>query len=323
MELDDSIFVAGHRGMVGSAICRALGSSGHNNVLTSNRGDLDLENQSQVDQFFSVQKPKYVFLAAAKVGGIHANSIYPADFIYRNLMIQCNVIRAAKANGVSRLLFLGSSCIYPKLASQPISESDLLSGQLEPSNEPYAVAKIAGIKLCESYNRQFGTDFRSIMPTNLYGPNDNFDLETSHVLPALLRRFYQAKLSDSKCVEVWGTGKAQREFLHVEDMADAAIHVMCLSRSAYWSLVEPMCSHLNVGTGTDVTIAELAGLVSEVTGFRGETVYLKDKPDGTPRKVLDVSLISKSGWTASIGLEEGLKDTYEWMVDNWGKIKGA
>ena len=323
MRVEDKIFVAGHRGMVGSAIHHALSQAGYENILTRDRDDLDLEQQSQVDEFFSIYSPKYVFLAAAKVGGIYANSTRPADFIYRNLMIQCNVIRAAHANGVSRLLFLGSSCIYPKFAPQPISERALLTGQLEPTNEPYAIAKIAGIKLCESYNRQFGADFRSLMPTNLYGPNDNFDPETSHVLPALLRRFYEAKLSEAESVEVWGTGKVRREFLHVEDMARAALHVMSLPRTDYWALVDPICSHLNVGTGVDVTIDELAGLISEVTGFEGSTVYLRDKPDGTPRKVLDVSRLARGGWTASIPLDMGLKDTFDWMVENWEKIRGT
>lgn len=306
------IFVAGHRGMVGSAIVRRLQAAGCENLILSQRSDLDLTDQRAVASFFEKEKPDFVFMAAARVGGINANNSYPADFIYDNLMIAANVTHAAYGSGVRRMLFLGSSCIYPRLAEQPMSESELLTGTLEPTNEPYAVAKIAGIKLCESYNRQHATDFRSAMPTNLYGPNDNFDLETSHVLPALLRKFHEAQANGRGEVEVWGTGKPKREFLHVDDLADASLFLMCLPKEDYDGCVEPMLSHVNVGTGSDIAIGELAGLISDVTGFNGEIVFNSDQPDGTPRKLLDVGLLSRLGWQASISLEEGLRSTYDW-----------
>ena len=310
------IFVAGHRGMVGSAIVRRLQAAGCENLILRQRSELDLTDQRAVARFFENDKPDYVFMAAARVGGINANNSYPADFIYDNLMIAANVTHAAYSSGIRRMLFLGSSCIYPRLAGQPMSESELLTGTLEPTNEPYAVAKIAGIKLCESYNRQHATDFRSAMPTNLYGPNDNFDLETSHVLPALLRKFHEARANGRGEVEVWGTGRPRREFLHVDDLADASVFLMCMPKEDYDGCVEPMLSHVNVGTGEDIAIGELAGLIAEVTGFRGEIVFNSDQPDGTPRKLLDVGLLSRLGWQASISLEDGLRSTYDWYRQN-------
>ena len=275
---------------------------------------IDLTDQSSVNSFFQTHQPDHVFLAAAKVGGIHANNTYPAQFIYENLMIQANIIHAAHLAGVQKLLFLGSSCIYPKLAEQPMREDALLTGTLESTNEPYAIAKIAGIKLCESYNRQYGRDYRSVMPTNLYGPGDNFHPENSHVIPALLRRFHEARVNGDDTVTVWGSGQPKREFLHVDDMADACVYVMNLSQKLYAGKTEPMLSHINVGTGEDCSIRELAETVSRVTGFKGNLAFDASKPDGTPRKLLDVSRLGSLGWKAKIGLEEGLRQAYEWYV---------
>ena len=307
------VFVAGHRGMVGSALVRRLHREDCE-IITAPREELDLKSQSAVNYWMQDQKPDVVLLAAAKVGGIHANSEYPAEFIYENLMIECNVIHQAFAAGVKRLVQLGSSCIYPKAAPQPMSESSLLSGPLEQTNEPYAIAKIAGIKLCESYNRQYGVDYRSVMPTNLYGPGDNFHPHNSHVLPALLQRFHQAAIEGRDEVVIWGTGRAKREFLHVDDMADATVFVMGLPEAIYASNTNPMLSHINVGTGEDISIADLAGLIARVTGFKGTIAHDTSKPDGTMRKLLDVSLLSRLGWQASISLERGIRETYEWYL---------
>lgn len=311
-----TIYVAGHRGMVGSAIVRRLESAGCERIILRSRSEVDLTNQSAVEAFMATEQPEYVFLAAAKVGGIHANNTYPADFIADNLAIASNIIQSAWTNGTKRLLFLGSSCIYPRLAKQPMAEDCLLTGALEPTNEPYAIAKIAGIKMCESFNRQHGTDFRSIMPTNLYGPNDNFDLQTSHVLPALIRKFHEAKLNAADAVEVWGTGTVRREFLHVDDLADACAFVMAMPPDRYRSVTMPMLSHLNAGTGTDVTIRELAEIIKDITGFTGSLEFNPEKPDGTPRKLLDVSRLSALGWKAKIDLREGIADTYRWYREN-------
>ncbi|ATR84289.1 GDP-fucose synthetase [Pseudomonas sp. HLS-6] len=314
--LEQSIFVAGHRGMVGSAIVRRLKTLGYSNILTATREELDLLDQGAVRHFFQTHAIDQVYLAAAKVGGIHANNTYPADFIFDNLMIEANIIQAAHLNGVQKLLFLGSSCIYPKLAVQPMTEAALLTGGLEPTNEPYALAKIAGIKLCESYNRQYGRDYRSVMPTNLYGPHDNYHPENSHVIPALLRRFHEATQRGDAEVVIWGSGKPMREFLHVDDMAAACVHVMELEPQLYQSHTQPMLSHINVGTGVDCTIAELAHTVAKVTGFQGKLTFDATKPDGAPRKLMDVSRLAALGWTASIGLEQGLQSAYQWYVDN-------
>jgi len=316
------IFLAGHRGMVGSAIARELARRGFPCIITRSHRELDLCDQSAVRSFFAQQEIDYVVLAAAKVGGIHANNTYPADFIYQNLMLEANVIHQAWRAGVRRLLFLGSSCIYPKLARQPMEETELLTGSLESTNEPYAVAKIAGIKLCESYNRQHGTRYRSVMPTNLYGPHDNFHPENSHVVPALLRRFHEAKDRGDSEVVVWGSGNPRREFLHVHDMAAACVHVMGLADATYAAHTEPMCSHINLGTGEDVTIRELAETVGSVVGFRGDIRWDASKPDGTPRKLLDVSRLKALGWEASISLEEGLRSTYEWFLQNQESFRG-
>ncbi len=317
-ESSDKIYVAGHRGMVGSAMIRKMLAEGVDSdaIITRSHKELDLTEQGAVAAFFESQKPDYVILAAAKVGGIHANNTYPAEFIYQNLMVQANVIHQSHLHGVKRLLFLGSSCIYPRDAAQPMREDALLTGTLEPTNEPYAVAKIAGIKLCESYNRQYGADFRSVMPTNLYGPNDNFDLENSHVLPALIRKFHEARAAGHETVEVWGTGKPMREFLHVDDMADASLHVLGLDVQSYRTHTQEMLSHINVGTGIDVTIRELAETVARVTGFQGKIEFNTAKPDGTPRKLLDVTRLANLGWKARISLEEGLKQTYDWFLAN-------
>ena len=306
------IFVAGHRGMVGSAILRRLRVEGFDNLVTRGRDELDLLDQRVVADFFASERPDWVVLAAARVGGIHANNSFPAEFIYQNLLIEANVIHGAWRHGTTRLLFLGSSCIYPRLAAQPIAEDALLDGPLEPTNEPYAISKIAGIKLCESYNRQYGTHYRSVMPTNLYGPNDNFDLETSHVLPALIRRFHEAKLRGDPTVTVWGSGTPRREFLHVDDLADACRFVMGLPDEDYAAVTTPMQSHLNVGVGEDVSIRELAELIGQVVGYRGDIVLDASKPDGTPRKLLDVGKLRQLGWQARIGLREGIEDTYRW-----------
>lgn len=317
MNPESKIYVAGHNGLVGSAIMRQLESRGFTNLITRSHSELDLTDQTQVRAFFAQEKPEYVILAAAKVGGIHANNTYPAEFIYINLMIEANIIDAAYRNNVERLLFLGSSCIYPKAVAQPMREDALLTGVLEPTNEPYAIAKIAGIKLCESYNRQYGTDYRSVMPTNLYGPGDNFHPENSHVIPALIRRFHEAKINKDKDVVVWGSGSPKREFLHVDDMASASLFVLELDHETYQSNTQPMLSHINVGTGVDCTIREIAETVKKVVGFQGELVFDETKPDGTPRKLMDVSRLRALGWEASISLEEGLMGTYEWYVANY------
>lgn len=307
MNLDSKVYVAGHRGLVGSAIARRLAAGGHGNVVARTSGELDLTDAREVDAFFGEERPEYVFLAAAKVGGILANASYPADFIRENLAIELNVIDAAHRWGVEKLLFLGSSCIYPKFAPQPMQEEHFLTGELEPTNQPYAVAKIAGIELCRAYNAQHGTDFVSVMPTNLYGPNDNFDPETSHVLPALLRRFHEARERGEPSVTVWGTGRPRREFLHVEDLADACVFLM---QSYSGSGI------LNVGVGEDVSIAELAEVVREVVGYEGEVVFDTTKPDGTPRKLLDVGKLSGMGWRAATPLKDGIASTYEWFLAN-------
>jgi len=316
MNKDSKIFVAGHRGMVGSAITRQLKQAGYSQFLEPSRQDLDLTNQAQVAAFFEREKPDYVFLAAAKVGGIHANNEYPADFIYDNLMIESNIIHSSFTSGVKKLLFLGSTCIYPKLADQPMKESALLNGSLEPTNEPYAVAKIAGIKLCESYQRQHQCDFRSVMPTNLYGPEDNFHPENSHVIPAMIRRFHEAKLNEADSVEIWGSGTPKREFLHVDDMASACIHVMSLTKETYQGETDPMLSHINVGTGVDVSIKELAETIRAVVGFSGDIYFNTDMPDGAPRKLSDVSLLGRLGWQSKIGLRPGLENAYTWFLQN-------
>ncbi|HIF9479229.1 TPA: GDP-L-fucose synthase [Photobacterium damselae] len=310
------IFVAGHRGMVGSAIVRQLSQRDNVEIITRTRSELDLLNQQAVSDFFAEARIDEVYLAAAKVGGIHANNTYPADFIYENLMMECNIIYAAHQNDVQHLLFLGSSCIYPKLAEQPMTESALLTGMLEATNEPYAVAKIAGIKLCESYNRQYGRDYRSVMPTNLYGENDNFHPDNSHVIPALIRRFHEAKLNNDNEVVVWGTGTPMREFLFVDDMAAASIHVMELDNETYQANTQPMLSHINVGTGVDCTIREMAETMAKVVGFEGDVVFDSTKPDGTPRKLMDVSRLADLGWRYSVSLEEGLTHTYQWFLAN-------
>ena len=318
MSREPVVFVAGHRGMVGSAICRALAERGGYRILTAERSQLDLMQQADVRSFFRQNAIDQVYLVAAKVGGILANNTYPAEFVYQNLLIEANVIEAAHASGVQRLLFTGSSCIYPRLASQPIDESQLLNGHLEPTNEPYAIAKIAGIKLCESFNRQYGRDYRSIMPTNLYGPGDNFHPDNSHVIPGLMRRFREAVATRQPQVTVWGSGAARREFLHVDDLAAAALLVMNLTSEQYQSQTSPMVSHLNVGTGEDCSIAELAEHLARVVGYRGEIVWDRSKPDGTPRKCLDVSRMRALGWQASIGLDDGLKRTYAWYCTQSG-----
>ena len=315
-ELNQNIFVAGHRGMVGSAIVRRLQTLGYTRVVTAGRDTLNLLDQQAVQAFFQAHKIDQVYLAAAKVGGIQANNTYPADFIYENLMIQANIIQAAHLNDVHKLLFLGSSCIYPKHAEQPMREEALLTGTLEPTNEPYAIAKIAGIKLCESYNRQHGRDYRSVMPTNLYGPHDNYHPQNSHVIPALLRRFHEAVQRGDEELVIWGTGTPMREFLHVDDMAAASIHVMELDDATYQANAQPMLSHINVGTGVDCTIGQLAKTIAEVTGFTGKLTFDTSKPDGAPRKLMDVSRLRSLGWQASISLEDGLKDAYDWYVTN-------
>jgi len=302
MNKTDKTYLPGHRGMVGSALKRKLEAEGHTNIITRTSSELDLRNQAAVNAFFAEQKPDYVFLAAAKVGGIVANNTYRGEFLYDNLMIQNNVIHAAKENGVKKLMFLGSSCIYPKLAPQPLKEDYLLTGELEPTNEPYAIAKIAGIKLCDAYRAQYGCNFISVMPTNLYGPNDNYDLEKSHVLPALLRKFHEAKKRGDQAVTIWGTGSPRREFLHVDDLADACYYLM-------QTYSEP--GLVNIGTGEDIPIKDLALLIKDIVGFEGELQHDLSKPDGTPRKLMDVSKLKQAGWTASIGLEEGIRRVYE------------
>jgi GDP-L-fucose synthase len=307
MNKSSRIYVAGHGGLVGSSICRRLQAGGYRNLIGRRSRELDLTRQADVEAFLGQERPEYVFLAAAKVGGIMANNNYPAEFLYRNLMIQNNVIHSSYMNGVKKLLFLGSSCIYPKFAPQPMKEEHLLTGELEPTNEPYAVAKIAGIKMCQAYNRQYGTDFISVMPTNLYGPNDNFDLETSHVLPAMIRKFHEAKTTGRTSVEIWGTGTPRREFLYIEDLADACVHLM----ESYDD-----SGIINIGVGEDISIKDLALLVKKIVGYAGETVYDASKPDGTPRKLLDVSKLRSLGWKAQTSLEEGIRRTYEWYLQN-------
>lgn len=317
------VFVAGNHGMVGSAIVRHLAQRENVEIVTRSRKDLDLTNQAAVQTFFSEQKIDEVYLAAAKVGGIIANNTYPADFIYQNIMIEANIIHAAHINDVQRLLFLGSSCIYPKFANQPMSEDALLTGTLEPTNEPYAIAKIAGIKLCESYNRQFGRDYRSVMPTNLYGPNDNFHPDNSHVIPALLRRFHEAKLADSPEVIAWGSGSPKREFLHVDDMASASIHVMELDQRLYKANTSSMLSHINVGTGIDCSIKELTETIAEIVGYSGQIVWDTSKPDGAPRKLMQVDRLMSLGWSHKIDLKSGLEQTYRWFLENQEKFRAS
>ena len=307
MEKNSKIYVAGHRGLVGSAIVRNLEERGFTNIIGKTHKELDLTRQDEVEKFFEAEKPEYVFLAAAKVGGIQANNTTPAEFIYDNLMIETNIINSAYKNKVKKLLFLGSSCIYPKFAEQPIKEEYLLTGELEPTNEAYAIAKITGIELCKFYRRQYGCDFISAMPTNLYGINDNFDLETSHVLPALIRKFHEAKINNAEEVVMWGTGKPLREFMYVDDLADALVHLM-LNYSAE--------IHINMGTGKDLTIGELAEIVKEVVGYKGKIVNDLSKPDGTPRKLLDVSRLESTGWKYKTELKEGIEKVYEWYLEN-------
>jgi nucleoside-diphosphate-sugar epimerase len=319
------VFVAGHNGMVGGAILRQLRARQEQGddleIVTRSHKQLDLTNQAAVAGFFAEVRPDQVILAAAKVGGIHANNTFPAEFIYENLMIEGNVIHQAFATGVRKLLFLGSSCIYPKMAAQPMREDALLTGTLEPTNEPYAIAKIAGIKLCESYNRQHGVDYRSVMPTNLYGPGDNFHPENSHVLPALIGRFHEAAGAGAKEVVIWGTGSPRREFLHVDDMAEASLFVLNLGKAEYTANTQPMLSHVNVGSGTDVSILELAQLVARVAGFKGRITCDTTKPDGTPRKLMDVSRLASMGWRARIDLETGVEGTYRWFLDNQASLR--
>ena len=322
MRKDSKIYVAGHRGLVGSAIVRQLKNRGFNNLIVKTSAELNLSKQADVDNFFAEVKPEYVILAAAKVGGIHANNTYPAEFIYQNLMIEANVIHAAYQNNVTQLLFLGSSCIYPKAVAQPMREDALLTDVLEPTNEPYALAKISGIKLCESYNRQYQTDFRSVMPTNLYGEGDNFHPQNSHVIPALMRRIHEAKMNNAPEVVVWGSGKAMREFLHVDDMAAASLFVLELDDGIYQKNTQPMLSHINVGTGVDCSIAELAETLKRVVGFEGQLLFDNSKPDGAPRKLMDVSRLKNMGWSASIQLEQGLRSTYQWFLENQSRFRG-
>ncbi|EIZ85195.1 NAD-dependent epimerase/dehydratase [Methylobacterium sp. GXF4] len=319
---DRTIFVAGHRGMVGSAIVRRLRELGYERILTADRQALDLLDQAAVRAFFATHRIDQVYLAAAKVGGIHANNTYPAEFIHENLLIQSNLIHAAHTSDVDRLLFLGSSCIYPKHAEQPMREDALLTGLLEPTNEPYAIAKIAGIKMCESYNRQYGRRYRSVMPTNLYGPNDNFHPQNAHVLPALMRRLHEARQEGRPSVTVWGTGRAMREFLHVDDMARASVFVMELDDAVYAANTRPDLSHINVGTGADCTIRELAEALARVIGYEGRLEFDATKPDGTPRKLMDVSRLRAMGWQPEIGLEQGLRQTYGWFLENHATLRG-
>jgi len=314
MNLNDKIYIAGHRGLVGSAIVRQLELRGFTNLLMRTHKELDLTNQAQVQNFFQKEQPDYVILAAAKVGGIHANNTYPADFIYQNMMIEANVINSAYESKVKRLLFLGSTCIYPKAVEQPMREDALLTDVLEPTNEPYALAKIAGIKLCESYNRQHGTDFRSVMPTNLYGINDNFHPENSHVIPALMQRFHQAKVNNDPEVVVWGTGNSMREFLYVDDMAQASLFVLELDEQTYKDNTQTMLSHINVGTGKDVTIREMAETMKQVVGYEGKLTFDATKPDGAPRKLIDITRLKIMGWDYTTDLKEGIERSYEWYL---------
>jgi GDP-L-fucose synthase len=321
MNKSNKIYVAGHNGMVGSAIVRKLRKQGFTNIVIRSSSELDLTNQQDTHSFLQDERPDCVVIAAAKVGGIYANNSYPAEFIYQNLLIEANLIHGAYLAGINSLLFLGSSCIYPKESRQPIKEEYLLNGPLEKTNEPYAIAKIAGIKLCESYNRQYGVDYRSIMPTNLYGPNDNFHLKNSHVIPALIRKFHEAKVNNSPNVEIWGSGKPIREFLHVDDMADASIYIMNLDKNILKKEISPMLSHINVGVGIDITIKDVAHMIKDVVGFHGEIIFNTKIPDGTKRKLLDTSKIEDLGWKYSIPLREGLEETYEWFVKNIEKLR--
>jgi GDP-L-fucose synthase len=316
MNKNSKIYVAGHRGLVGSALTRALKKGGYTNLIMRTHQELDLTRQADVEHFFMTEKPEYVFLAAAKVGGIMANNTYPAEFIYQNLVIETNIIESARKNGVKKLLFLGSSCIYPKFAPQPMKEEHLLTGTIEPTNEPYALAKIAGIKMCQSYNRQYGTNFVAVMPTNLYGPNDNFDLTSSHVLPALIRKFHEAKEAGAKEVVAWGTGSPKREFLHVDDLAEACLFVMNKYNPTKEEN-EKGSIFMNLGTGEDISIKELTEMIKEVVEFKGKIVWDTTKPDGTPRKLLDVSKINNLGWKSAITLENGIRTTYEWFLGNF------
>lgn len=325
MNKSSLIFIAGHNGLVGSALVRKLRADGYTNLLLKTQEELNLEIQQDVMAFFAKERPEYVFLAAAKVGGIFANNTYPAEFIYNNLMIQTNIIHAAYKFGVKSLLFLGSSCIYPKFAEQPLKEEYLLTGELEPTNEPYAVAKIAGIKMCEAYNRQYGTNFISVMPTNLYGPNDNFDLETSHVLPAMIRKFHEAKIKGQNLkaapeLLLWGTGLPRREFLHVDDLAEASLFLMNLDKKELTSACPFSNQIINIGTGEDMTIKALAELIGKIVGYDGEITWDSSKPDGTPRKILNVTRVHSLGWKHKINIEEGISTTYQWYLSNCKKM---
>ena len=315
-DLSQKIFLAGHKGMVGSSILRILKTLGYKNILLASRNELDLTNQKEVYSFFKKKEINQVYLAAAKVGGIFANNTYPAEFIFQNLMIQSNVIHSSYLTGVQRLLFLGSSCIYPRKSEQPIKEDMLLMGPLELTNEPYAIAKIAGIKLCESYNRQYEVDFRSIMPTNLYGPGDNFHPKNSHVIAALIDRFHKAKLKNESNILVWGTGKPYREFLHVDDMAAASVHLMNINIDIYKNNTKPQLSHINVGSGEEYSIMELSKMIANITNYHGKIVFDKTKPDGTPRKLIDSSILKSTGWKPKIDLKKGLEDSYNWYLSN-------
>jgi GDP-L-fucose synthase len=317
---NDKIYIAGHNGLVGSAILRKLKKEGFLNLIVRSHKELDLINQESVKSFFKKEQPDYVILAAAKVGGIHANNTYPADFIYQNIMIEANVIHSAYENKVKRLLFLGSTCIYPKGVKQPMKEDAILTDILEPTNEPYALAKISGIKLCESYNRQYDTDFRSVMPTNLYGINDNFHPENSHVIPGLMQRFHKAKINNDEEVEVWGSGKVMREFLYVDDMASGSIFILELDKVTYKANTQPMLSHINLGTGRDNTIKEIAEIMKKVVGYKGKLTFNTTKPDGAPRKLINISRLSKMGWKSKVDLEDGISRTYNWYLENY-KLK--
>ena len=317
------VFVAGHKGMVGSSICRLIKNSKNFELITASRDELDLLSQTNVQKFLKKESPDIVIQAAAKVGGIHANNTFPAQFIFENLQIQNNIINGSHLADIQRLLFLGSSCIYPKLCKQPMSEDMLLAGKLESTNEPYAIAKIAGIKLCESYNRQYGRDYRSIMPTNLYGPGDNFHPENSHVLPSLIRRFHQAKKNEDSQVIVWGSGKPKREFLHVDDLASASLHILNIPFDEYINYISPMQSHINVGSGQDISIKDLAEAIMNVVGFEGQIVFDKSKPDGAPQKLMNIDLLKSLGWNQKISLKKGLDRTYNWFLKNQNNLRAA